>query len=148
MKLPRTAWRIWTIVALGIGMSGCGPISWTRITLNKPLHTRDVSFIKPGETKWDEVTARLGPPSELRRTADGMSANYYYYDSRRFDVDFGWGAGFFLPPGASEAPHELDFTTSTIDADTFQVAFDQKGVVQYGAFSDTATAAQFKPSPF
>ena len=129
-------------------VAGCTPISWTRVTLNHPLQAQDVAFIRPGETKWDDVIDELGAPNQLNETTTGITASYYYYDSKRFNVDFGWLAGFFLPPGASEAPHQLDFSSAGIGANTFQVTFDTSGTVQYDGFSHTTAASQFKASPF
>jgi hypothetical protein len=126
----------------------CGPINWTRITFNRPLEAKDVAFIKPGETKFDEIIGRLGAPNELLDKPDGMVADYYYYDSSRFNVDFGWPAGFFLPPGASAAPHQMEFTNSGVAANTFEVTFDGSGVVQYDGFSHTASVPGFNSSPF
>lgn len=139
--------RLARLVA-ALALTGCGPISWTRVTLNRPLQPKDVAFIKPGETNLNEVIERLGAPNELSAAPDGMVANYYYYDSRRFDVDFGWPAGFFLPAGASAAPHQMEFTNAGIRANTFEVAFDSGGVVEHDGFSHNASVLQLKGSPF
>jgi hypothetical protein len=136
------------IVAMGLALAGCTPISWTRVTLNRPLRAEDVAFITPRETKWNEVVEKLGAPNELKGTPSGMLATYYYYDGKRFDVDFGWIAGFFLPPGVSMAPHEIDFNTEGVGENTFQVSFDTAGTVQYDGFSNSAAASRFKGSPF
>jgi hypothetical protein len=77
-----------------------------------------------------------------------MIADYYYYDSRRFDVDFGWPAGFFLPPGASMAPHQMEFTNAGAAADTFEVIFNAGGVVQHTGFSHTGSVPGINSSPF
>jgi outer membrane protein assembly factor BamE (lipoprotein component of BamABCDE complex) len=136
------------ILAMEFALSGCSLINWTRVTLNQPLQQQDVAFIRPGVTTWDEVVERLGAPSELKGTPTGMRATYDYYDGKRFHVDFGSVAGLFLPPGASEAPHQLEFSNGGVGADTFQVTFDSNGTVQYEGFSRSAAASQFKPSPF
>lgn len=136
------------ILAMGFALSGCSPISWTRVTLNQPLQQQDVAFIRPSVTTWDEVVERLGAPTELKGTPIGMRATYDYYDGKRFNVDFGSVAGLFFPPGASEAPHQLDFSNDGIGADTFQVTFDSKGMVEYDRFSRSTAASQFKTSPF
>ena len=95
---------------VAVALAGCGPINWTRVTLNHPFEAKDVVFIQPRETRLNDVVSRLGAPNELQETPNGMIAEYDYYDSRRFDVDFGWPAGFFLPPGASMAPHQMEFS--------------------------------------
>ena len=53
------------IVAAGLAVAACGPVGWTRVTVNHPLNAGEVKFIVPGETKWDEVISRLGAPGEL-----------------------------------------------------------------------------------
>jgi hypothetical protein len=137
------------IMALNLGMISCGPIAWTRITINRPMKPKDVAFIVPGRTKWDEVIKNLGAPNELVKAPDdGVVAGYYYCDSKHFGLDLGWPLGFFLPPGASEAPHEMDFGNSGIGIDTFEVAFDANGIVQYDGFSRANGAARFKGVPF
>jgi hypothetical protein len=133
---------------LALALIGCGPINWTRVTLNHPFQAKDVAFIKPGETKLDDIVRRLGAPNDLQETPNGMIADYYYYDSMRFDVDLGWAAGFFLPPGASMAPHQLEFTNARVGADSFEVAFDKSGVVQYKGFSHTTSVPGLNSSPF
>lgn len=135
-------------LAIGFALVGCTPITWTRVTLNRPLQPKDVAFIRPGKTNWDDVIERLGAPNELSGTQSGMIANYYYYDSKHFSVDFGWPLGFFLPPGASEAPHQISFGNQGIGANTFQVTFGGSGIVQHEGFSHTAAASQFKGLPF
>lgn len=132
-----------------LALAGCAPITWVRVTLNRPLSEKDVNFIEPGTTTWDQVIAHLGAPSGLSETPRGLRATYDYYDARRFDVDFGTLAGYFLPPGASEAPHQFDFTNSGAGTNTFQVTFDSShGIVEYAGFSRDISAAQFKTSPF
>jgi len=144
-----SGWPVSLILALGLGLTGCGPIAWTRVTINRPIKPRDVAFIVPGRTKWDEVMQNLGAPNELVKAPDdGVVAHYYYWDSKRFGFDLGWPLGFFLPPGASEAPHEMDFGNSGIGMDTFEVAFDGSGIVQYDGFSHANAAARFKGLPF
>jgi hypothetical protein len=133
---------------LALALIGCGPINWTRVTLNHPFQAKDVAFINPGETKLDDIVRRLGAPNDLQETPNGMIADYYYYDSMRFDVDFGWPAGFFLPPGASMAPHQFEFTNAGVAADSFEVAFDKSGVVQYKGFSHTTSVPGLNSSPF
>jgi hypothetical protein len=146
MRLP---YHVGAAVALfALALTGCGPINWTRVTLNHPLEAKDVAFIKPGETRLDDVVRQLDAPNDLEETPNGMIADYYYSDSRRFDVDFGWAAGFFMPPGTSMAPHELEFTNIGVGADSFEVAFDKGGVVQFEGFSHTTSLPGLDISPF
>ncbi len=131
---------------MGLSAAGCAPIGWTRVTLNHPLRPEDVAFITPGKTKWDEVMNRLGAPNQLSGTPTGVVANYYYYDGKYFGVDFGWPLNFVGP--LSFAPHSMVLRNGGIGADTFQVAFDANGAVQYDGFSHASAASQFKSWPF
>ncbi len=136
------------IVAAGLltSVSGCGPVGWTRVTLNRKLTPQNVAFIHPGTTKWRAVIKELGAPSELQGTDGGIVASYFYYDDRNFGVDFGWPLNFFPP--ASYAPHSMELRNAGVIVDTFQVAFDKRGVVQYDAFSHRTRHFGFRFWPF
>jgi len=134
------------IAILVLSAAGCTPISWTRVTINRPLHPADVAFIKPGNTNWSTVMARLGAPNDLIPSADGIVANYYYYDGKHFGVDFGYPLNFVGP--LSYAPHSMVLRNLGVGSDEFQVAFDTHGVVQYAAFSSGSAAAKYKLWPF
>ena len=145
MTTPRRRWRAIAAIAAGLSAAGCDPISWTRLTLNHPLKAEEVGFIVPGSTRLDEVVARLGAPDQLIGTRGGMAANYLYEDAKYFRVNFGWPLGFVSP--IAYAPHDLVVANNALSADTFQVAFDARGVVQYAGFFRGA-AARYKAWPF
>jgi hypothetical protein len=132
--------------ALGLGMTGCGPIGWIRLSFNRPLDARDVAFIVPGRTTWGEVTSRLGAPNRLGAVHDGVVIDYVYSDSRSFNVNPGWPLGFIGP--LSYAPHSLSLGSQGVGVHTFQVAFDARGVVQYADFRRGQAAAEYRLSPF
>src|SRR5579875_3590407 len=134
------------ILAASLFVSGCGPVGWTRVTLNRKLTPQNVAFIHPGTTKWDTVIKELGAPSELEGTGSGILANYFYYDDRNFSADFGWPLNFFPP--ASYAPHSMEFRNGAMAVDTFQVAFDKRGVVRYDGFVQRARNFEFRFWPF
>lgn len=138
------AWRLVATLALGLAAAACDPISWTRVTLNHPLKPEDVVFIQPGKTTLKEVVARLGAPDQLVATHHGMAANYLYEDSKYFRVNFGWPLGFIEP--LSYAPHDLVLANTRLSADTFEVAFDVRGVVEYAGFFRGA-GARYKLLP-
>jgi hypothetical protein len=119
-------------LAAGLAVAACDPISWTRVTLNHPLKSEDVAFIVPGQTTLKDVVGRLGAPDQLLPIRDGMAANYLYEDSKYFRVNFGWPLGFINP--LSYAPHDLVLANTRLSADTFEVAFDARGVVAYAGF--------------
>jgi len=134
------------IVAAGLTLAACGPVGWTRVTVNRPLNAGEVKFIVPGETKWDEVMSRLGAPDELAGTRAGTVADYYYSDSRSFRINFTWPLSFFLP--TAHLPHSLVLGGQGIGTNDFQVAFDTTGVVQYAAFRRGEAASRYRLWPF
>jgi hypothetical protein len=134
------------VAAIGLGVAGCGPIGWIRVTINHPLDAREVAFIVPGRTTWGEVTTRLGAPNRLAAVHDGVVIDYVYSDSKSFSVNLGWALGFIGP--LSYAPHSLSLGGQGTGVHTFQVAFDSRGVVQYADFRRGQAAAQYRVWPF
>jgi hypothetical protein len=134
------------VVAAGLGLAGCGPIGWVRVTLNHPLDPNAVAFIVPGKTNWDEVTSRLGAPDRLAAVGDGTVADYLYSDGKSFQVNFGWPLGFVA--AASYAPHDLTLGGQGIGVHSYQVAFDERGVVRYADFRREEPASQYRLWPF
>ena len=129
-----------------LSVAGCDPISWTRVTLNRPLAGDDVAFIVPGKTTLDEVVARLGAPDQLIEAKDGFAANYLYRDAKYFRVNFGWPLDFVSP--TAYLPHDFVLERSASGADKFQVAFDSRLLVRYAGFFRGAEATKYKAWPF
>lgn len=128
-------------------MASCGgPIGWIRVTTNHPLDTQAVAFIVPGRTTWGDVTSRLGAPNWLAGTGDGFVADYFYSDSRSFNLNLGWPLRFVA--AVSVAPHDLALGGQAIGIHTFQVAVDSREVVQYAAFQRGQAASQYRLWPF
>jgi hypothetical protein len=98
-----------------------------RVTVNHPLDAREVAFIVPGTTTWDEVTGRLGAPDRLVSRHDRLIVDYEYSDSKYFRIDPGWPLGFITP--VSYAPHDFALSVEGIGIEAFQVAFDLRQVV-------------------
>jgi hypothetical protein len=142
-RYPRVAGAL---LASVLSLVGCGPIGWTRVTVNRPLHAQDVAFIVPHLTTWDEVTRRLGAPDALLRTGEGLAADYFYSDSKSFSVNFGWPLGFVTP--VSYLPHSFVLGGQGMGIPAFQVAFDARGVVTYTGFLPGASASQYRLWPF
>ncbi len=134
------------ILVLAFNSAACGPVGWTRLTVNRPLKPQDVAFITPGRTTWNEVIEKLGVPNQLLGIPDGMVANYYYFDGKDFSVDLGWPLNFVGP--LSFAPHSMTLRNAALGMDKFEVAFDSKGVVTYAAFSHRLGVSQYKAWPF
>lgn len=142
-------WRIlrFSGALLAIALGGCGPIGWTRVTVNRPLQSADVAFIVPQRTTFDEVMARLGAPDEIVRSAgDGLAAHYTASDSRSFGVNLGWPLRFVAP--VSFVPHQFTLSGRGIGSKSFEVAFDARGIVTYAAFLPGASAARYRFWPF
>ncbi|MDA8252218.1 MAG: hypothetical protein M0Z28_24055 [Rhodospirillales bacterium] len=137
--------RACLLVALALAAAGCTPISWTRVTINRPLHARDIAFIAPGRTTWRDVTARLGMPGDLSLLPDGFVASYFYYDTADFGVDFGWPLGFVGP--VAKLPHQMQVGDTGIGTDMLQIGVDQDGHVRFAAFVQGKRAGRFKSLP-
>jgi hypothetical protein len=133
-------------LAIGLSVAGCGPIGWVRVTVNRPVDAREVAFIVPGTTTWDEVTGRLGAPDRLVSRHDGLIADYEYSDSRYFRIDPGWPLGFITP--VSYAPHDFTLSVEGIGIETFQVAFNSRQVVQYAGFRRGEAGSEYRLTPF
>lgn len=69
-------------LALALLAAGC---TFSRVTTNEAVARLDPSFIRPGETTWEEVLARLGAPAPLDPITgeyDEFSPYYLHYASR------------------------------------------------------------------
>jgi hypothetical protein len=135
-----------TILAIGLNVAGWGPIGWVRVTVNHPLDAREVAFIVPGRTTWDDVTNRFGAPDRLVSGRDGLIADYLYSDTRYFRIDPGWPLGFVGP--VSYAPHSFALSVEGIGIQTFQVAFNSREVVKYAGFRRGEATSQYRLTPF
>lgn len=128
-------------------LAGCGPVGWTRVTVNRPLKPGDVAFIVPRKTTFTEVTRRLGVPDDIERgLRRGIIAEYVSSDSRSFSVNFGWPLNFIGP--VSEVPHSFVLGGRGIGTHTFEVSFDRDDVVVYAGFLPGAPASQYRVWPF
>ena len=129
----------------GLATAGCAPITWTRTTLNQPLHPADIQFITPGQTSWREVTDHLGAPTVIDPGTEGFIARYFFYDAADFDADLGYPLNYVGP--ISRVPHELDTGSTGIGGDVLTVVVNHAGVVDFVSFSHTNQIAHFNPVP-
>ena len=146
MPRSRSARVAAAIVATELSVASCGPIGWVRVTVNHPLDAHDVAFIVPGHTTWGDVTNRLGAPDQLAGAGDALVADYFYSDSKSFNVNLGWPLGFIGP--VSYAPHSLTLGGQGIGIHTFQVAVDSRGIVEWADFRRGEAASQYRLWPF
>lgn len=128
-----------------LGCAACTPITWERVTLNRPLGGKDIGFIAPGRTSWTDVIARLGVPGYLSPLADGFLATYFYYDAADFSVDFGWPLGFIGP--ISRLPHQMQVGTTGIGTDMLQIGVDRNGLILFAAFVAAKHPGEFRALP-
>lgn len=133
-------------VLLVISFDGClrGPVSWQRVTLNRPLSAQDVSFVVNGETSLSEVVDKLGAPNQMLSSSGGVVARYQFTDGKYFRVDFGWGLRFLIPFYSPE----LVLGGGGMGVDVFQVTYNDQWVVQNHGFAFHAQASAFRPWPF
>lgn len=136
----------WTLVILVLICSGCGFLSWTRVTINRPLTADDAAFIMAGKTSFIDVLTRLGAPDEMLLAEDGGVARYYYRDVKYFRANYGWPLQFIS--AVSFIPHDLVAAGGGLGTDVFQIGFDADGVVKYYAFAHHTEKTRYKPWPF
>ncbi len=140
------ALRLACLLLAAFCAAGCTPIYWNRVTLNQKLRASDIDFITAGQTRWTDVVARLGAPSDLTPTASGFVASYIYYDAADFYADFGYPLGF-ISPLASQLPHRLALGTTGVGADQLRIGVGDDGRVQFTAFTNGERAGRFTALP-
>lgn len=126
-----------------ISVTGCGLMTWSRLSLNDPIKPDDVAFIVAGQTTFAQVVAQLGAPDQLTGVKDGAVARYQFRDAKYFRINLGWPLRFFLP----ENP-DFVLANTGLGADIFQVTFDRGWVVQQHAFAKHQEAARYRLWPF
>ncbi len=131
------------LLTLALSLTGCGFISFVRISVNESITPDDVAFIVPGTTTFADVAAKLGTPEELTGIESGAVAVYHFRDAKYSRVNFGWPLQFFLP-----VTPELVMSGAGLGTDVFQVVYDARWVVQEHAFAHHVTPHRFIPWPF
>ena len=139
--------RLLTIAALSVAVSGCGFLSWTRVTINEQLSDKDAAFMVTGQTPVAEVVAQLGAPDEMMLSEDGAVVRYYYRDIKYFKVNLGWPLQF-ISAIASLIPHDLIAEGGGLGTDVLQVVFNSEWKVKHYAFGRHAEATRYRPWPF
>jgi hypothetical protein len=142
-----TLGQLLTVAALSVAVSGCGILSWTRVTINEPLSDTDAAFIVPGQTPVAEVVAHLGAPEDMVLSEDGAVVRYYYRDIKYFRANYGWPLQF-ISAAVSLIPHDLIAEGGGLGTDVLQVAFDLEWKVKHYAFGRHAKATRYRPWPF
>lgn len=135
------------ILALTLmSLNGCsqGPLTWKRVTLNRPISTEDVIGIVPGTTDFSEVVERLGAPNDILSSQDGIVTRYYFTDGKYFKANYGWGLRFLIPLFSPD----LDLGGGGIGRDVFQVTYDSHWIVREHAFAVHSHSSEFLAWPF
>ncbi|MCS6288672.1 MAG: hypothetical protein H8K10_06800 [Nitrospira sp.] len=70
-------------------LSGCGLVTIARVSVNEPLSVRDVGFIRPNETTFTDLIARLGTPDEIVGSDEGDLAIYHFLDAKYSRINYG-----------------------------------------------------------
>lgn len=128
----------------GTFLSGCGFITFARLTVNEPITEDDVAFIVPGETDLRDVMTRLGAPDELMPGAQGLVASYHFLDLRYSRLNALWPAQVVW----SSLIPDLVFSSSGLGTDVFEVFYDDRGIVRQRGFSHHVRPSGFTPWPF
>ena len=129
---------------LPLVLSGCGLISFTRLSVNDPIKPEDVAFITLGKTTLAEVIAKLGTPDEVIGLDDaGAVVSYHFLDARYARINYGWPLQFVSP-----ASVDMVLAGGGLATDVFQIAFDSRWVVRQQAFAKHIQASQYRLWPF
>jgi hypothetical protein len=129
--------------ALVLIVSGCGFVSFARLTVNDPIGEQDVAFIKAGQTTFAEIVQKLGAPDELNARDHGAVAVYHFRDARYSRLNLGWPLHFFLPVSP-----DLILAAGGLGTDQFLVTFDERWVAQDRAFAFHTAETRSSPWPF
>ncbi|MFO0699509.1 MAG: hypothetical protein U0236_09785 [Nitrospira sp.] len=78
-------------------IDGCGFADFARVSVNEPITMKDVAFIRPDQTTFAEVVAKLGTPDELLESKRGVIAVYRFLDARYSRINYGIVAGAWSP---------------------------------------------------
>ncbi len=70
-------------------IGGCGFADFARVSVNEPITMEDVSFIRPDQTTFAEVIAKLGTPDEIIESETGIIAVYRFLDARYSRINYG-----------------------------------------------------------
>ena len=124
-------------------MSGCGFITFARVTVNDPISLEDVAFIVPGETTFSEIITRLGAPNDLAASDVGAVASYHFLDVRYSRINLAWPAQIW-----SSLIPDFIMSATGLGTDVFQVIFDRRWVAQHHAFAHHLPGRRFTPWPF
>ncbi len=123
-------------------LPACGVVTTARVTLNEIITPEQVTFITPGQTRFQDVTARLGAPDELLPLEEGGVAIYHFRDAKYTRINFGWFLRFVTP-----VQPDLVLSGAGLGTDEFLVSFDGTWVVRQMTFAHNAGAASFIPKP-
>ena len=126
-----------------LGLSGCGFLTWSRLSINDPIKPEDVRFIVPGRTTLSEVMARLGTPDELVGTKTGGAAFYHFRDLKYFRANYAWPLRFVI----QENP-DFVMAGAGLGADLFELVFDRQWVIRQYAFATHLEASRYRAWPF
>ncbi|HZS10640.1 MAG TPA: hypothetical protein VFA38_00225 [Nitrospirales bacterium] len=132
------------LLLVSMMVSGCGFVTFARVTVNDPISADDVAFIVPGETRLREVMTRLGTPDELMAGEHGMVASYHFLDLRYSRLNASWPAQVVW----SSLVPDLIISSTGLGTDVFEVFYDERGIVRDHAFSRHVRPPGFNPWPF
>jgi len=132
-----------TLLAVLFTVSGCGFVSFARVTVNDPLEPADAAFIESGKTTFAEVVHHLGVPDELSGTDRGAVAVYHFRDAKLSRINLGWPLRFWLPLSP-----DLILAAGGLGTDVFLITFDRRWVAQEHAFAPHTAATRYSVSPF
>lgn len=78
-------------------IDGCGFADFARVSVNEPITMDNVAFIRPDQTTFAEVIARLGTPDEFLDSETGVFVVYRFLDARYSRINYGSLASAWSP---------------------------------------------------
>lgn len=82
----RHLYRPWLLVLATLALvapSGCGFITFARVSVNDHITPEAVAFIIPGQTTFHEIVRTLGVPDEITESELGSVASYHFISETR-----------------------------------------------------------------
>ena len=130
----------WFVICLAFMLlTGCGPMTWQRLTVNQPITKDQVTFIQAGSTHLSEVAKELGSPDEILNLHNRVVARYHFVDTKYFRINFGWGLRFVIPYYTPD----LVLSGGGAGTDVFDVTCDSTLVVQETSFAFHKSSSRF-----
>lgn len=114
-----------------------------RVVFNDPITTRDVEFVRPGETTLQEVVERIGTPENIVADTDQLVADFQWSTTRSASLNLGYLFRLISPVSPP-----LTLSGTGINIEHVQFFCDKNLVVQSYVFGKADQHALIEFWPF